>query len=81
MVYNARLERVVWEFKSLCRYQYSYSTMVMQLTLNQWSEGSNPSGSTNYAPVAQSVEHLTFNQGVEGSNPSERTIYGGVPKW
>ena len=51
----------------------------MQLTLNQWIQGSNPCGGTNYAPVAQSVEHLTFNQGVEGSNPSERTIMEEYP--
>ena len=28
---------------------------------------------TEYAPLAQLVEHLTLNQGVEGSNPSSRT--------
>ena len=47
--------------------------MVMQLTLNQWSLGSSPSGSTKYAPIAQLVEHLTFNQGVLGPNPRGRT--------
>lgn len=28
--------------------KYFRSTTVMQLTLNQWSEGPNPSGSTKY---------------------------------
>ena len=47
--------------------------MAMQLTLNQWIQGSNPCGGTKYAPVAQLVEHETFNFGVECSNHSERT--------
>ncbi len=60
--------------------QYSYSTTVMQLTLNQWIEGPNPSGSTKCA-CNSAVEYVTFNLGVEGSIPSRRTINGGVPKW
>ena len=32
--------------------------------------GSSPvSRSTEYAPLAQLVEHLTLNQGVQGSSP------------
>ena len=37
--------------------------------------GSIPTTRSNYAGLAQLVEHLTLNQGVQGSNPWSRTIY------
>ena len=35
--------------------------------------GSIPTTRSNYAGLAQLVEHLTLNQGVQGSNPWSRT--------
>lgn len=58
---------------------YSYSTMAMQLTLNQWIQGSNPCGSTNGDVVEWHTRYAknVVPQGIRVQISSSLPIYVG----